>query len=142
MISVIHPLCVFSMCTSASRHVFVAQQAVMWAAAFGHESAIISVLYLQPALSMLQPKPAAWPNVTATPYICPPALCPSPTVLGTVGVGRTQWQLQGWLEGIKRPVMSDGGRRLVWSKLIYKVSFSGLEEVWLLEIFIPSFDCV
>lgn len=42
---------------------------------------------LSPALSMLRPKPAAWPKVTAAPYICPPALCPSPSALGTVGVG-------------------------------------------------------
>lgn len=42
---------------------------------------------LSPALSMIWPKPAAWPKVTAAPYICPPALCPSPSVLGTVGVG-------------------------------------------------------
>lgn len=58
----------------------------MWAAVSGRESAVISVVHL-PALSTLRPKPAAWPKVTAAPYICPPALCPSPSVLGTVGVG-------------------------------------------------------
>ena len=58
----------------------------MWAAVSGRESAVISVVHLL-ALSTLRPKPAARPKVTAAPYICPPALCPSPSVLGTVGVG-------------------------------------------------------
>lgn len=74
------------LCTRASQHLLVAPQAVMWAAVSGRESAVISVVHL-PALSTLRPKPAAWPKVTAAPYICPPALCPSPSVLGTVGVG-------------------------------------------------------
>lgn len=39
--------CCFSVYTRTSQHLFVAQQAVMWAAVFGRESAIISIVYLQ-----------------------------------------------------------------------------------------------
>lgn len=89
---------------------------------------------------MLQPKPAAWPNVTTAPYICPPALCPSPTVLGTVGVGGAQWSLQAWLKGIKEQWWAMEGRLLSgpnWRAWVW----GGL-EAWLLEIFTPSSECV
>lgn len=38
----------FSVHSRASQHLLVAPQAVMWAAVFGLESAIISIFYLQP----------------------------------------------------------------------------------------------
>lgn len=49
-----------------------------------------------PTLSVLRPKTFSSPKVTAAPYICPPALCPDPSVLGAVGV---EW-LQEWLKGM------------------------------------------
>lgn len=83
-ISVVHPLRDFSICTSASQHVFVAQQAVMWAAALGRESAIISVLYLQPARFRALAKTSCMAQCHRhlLQYICPPALLP--------------WELWGW----------------------------------------------
>lgn len=85
--------------TRASQHLFVAQQAVMWAAVFGRESAIISTLYLQPFQCSGQDRlhgPKSLPPPTSALQPCARA----PSVLGTVGAGARE-RLQGWLKGMQ-----------------------------------------
>lgn len=115
-----------SACGSASCHV---------GSCTGCESAIISILHLQPFQSSGQNR-LHGPKSLPPSYICPPALCPSPPVLGTVGVG------VHFREGMTPGSGSKGGWR-AWKsgdgqwrvevaiylvRILLKITFSGLKE--------------
>lgn len=122
-------LCGFSICTSASQHVFVAQKAVMWAAAFGRDSFSASA------------KASCMAQCHRHPLHLPSSPVPEPHCPGNCGGGQDLVVAPRVVEGHKRAVMNDGGLPVVWAKLIYKVS--GFEEdLRLLEIFIPGSECI